>query len=236
MTAQPVISVILPLYNGERFVEAAVSSILQQSVGCFQIIAVDDAGKQPTLARVEAMRHLIEAGGHRLDVVVQAYNSGIAAARNAGAALALGEYVSWLDQDDLWPAERTAILLSVLRESGVEVARGRMRFTDLAPGAIRPWVRDNWFSGDHPGYVLGALLCRIEVLARTGPLTETMREGGGDDVDWFMRLRHCQVSVAEVDAVTVVRQIHEANQSGRASQGELLEAVRAHVQRNRDQP
>jgi glycosyltransferase involved in cell wall biosynthesis len=235
MTTQPVISVILPLYNGERFVEGAVRSILQQSVGCFQIIAVDDAGKEPTLARVEAMRHWIEAGGHRLDVVLQASNSGIAAARNAGAAIAQGQYVSWLDQDDLWPAERTAILLNALQVSGAEVARGRMRFIDLAPEVERPWVRDHWFSGDHPGYVLGALLCRTEVLAYTGPLTETMREGGGDDVDWFMRLRHCQVSVAEVDEVTVVRQIHEANQSGRASQSELLAAVRAHLQRNRDQ-
>ena len=235
MSAQPVISVILPLYNGERFVEGAVRSILQQTVGDFQIIAVDDAGKEPTLARVEAMRPLIEAGGHRLDVVVQACNSGIAAARNAGAAISRGEYVSWIDQDDLWPAERTAILLNALQASGSEVVRGRMRFIDLAPGVKRPWVRDHWFSGDHPGYMLGALLCRAEVLASIGPLTESMREGF-DDVDWFMRLRHCQVSVAEVEEVTVVRQIHEANQSGRASQGELLAAVRAHVRRNREQP
>jgi hypothetical protein len=177
-------------------------------------------------------------------VVVQVWLSEIAwvpvrdsgaAARTAGAAIAEGQYVSWLDQDDLWPAERTAILLNALQASGAEVARGRMRFIDLAPGVKRPWVRDNWFSGDHPGYVLGALLCRAEALERIGPLAESMREGT-DDVDWFMRLRHCQISVADVDMVTVVRQIHEVNQSGRASQSELLAAVRAHLRRNRAQP
>ena len=227
------ISVILPLYNGERFVEAAVRSILNQTVGCFQIIAVDDGGTEPTLALVEAMRGMIEAGRHRLDVVVQGCNSGIAAARNAGAAIAEGPYVSWLDQDDLWPAERTATLLQALEKSGAEVVRGRMRFTDLSPGVFRPWVRDTWFRGDHTGYVLGALLCNLDVLARIGPLDSALRSGH-DDVDWFMRLRNAQVPVVDIDAVTVIRTIHEANQSGRSRNDELLAAVRNHVQRSRE--
>jgi glycosyltransferase involved in cell wall biosynthesis len=227
------ISVILPLYNGERFVEAAVRSILDQTVGRFQIIAVDDGGTEPTLARVEAMREAIEAGGHHLDVVVQGCNSGIAAARNAGAAIAEGPYVSWLDQDDLWPAERTATLLQALETSGAKVARGRMRFTDLSPGVFRPWVRDTWFRGDHTGYVLGALLCHLNVLARIGPLDIALRSGH-DDVDWFMRLRQAQVPVVDLDAVTVIRSIHESNQSGRGRNDELLQAVRNHIQRSRE--
>lgn len=234
--APPTISVVLPLYNGERHVEAAVRSILSQTLGRFQIIAVDDAGVEPTLARVEAMRGQIEAEGHRLDVVIQTQNSGVAAARNAGAALADGAYLAWLDQDDIWPAERTAVLLGALQASGAMVARGRMRFVDLAPAAVRPWVREHWFQGDHPGYVLGAVLCRLDVLRQIGPLDELMRAGGGDDVDWFMRLRHAQVPVAEVEAVTVVRHIHESNQSGRIGNDELLRAVAAHLQRNRRVP
>ncbi|QPN62404.1 glycosyltransferase family A protein [Synechococcus sp. CBW1004] len=227
------ISVILPLYNGERFIQGAIGSILDQSVGEFQIIAVDDGGTEPTLARVEAMEGQIKAGGHRLEVVVLKGNRGIAAARNAGAAIAEGTYLAWLDQDDLWPSDRTATLLQALEESGATVARGRMRFVDLAPDSLRPWVRDTWFSGNHTGYVLGALLCRREVLERVGPL-QTAFAGGFDDVDWFMRLRHDQVPLVDVDAVTVVRQIHTSNQSGRASQSELLAVVRAHLQRSRN--
>lgn len=223
----PMISVIMPLYNGERYVQDAVESILQQTRGRFQIIAVDDAGTQPTLARVEAMRDRILAAGHRLDTVVHDENKGIAAARNAGAAVAVGDYITWLDQDDLWPPGRTADLLTALRDSSAAVARGRLQFVDLMPGVPRPWVRDIWFTGDHPGYVLGALLCRREFLDEVGLLDEDLRTGT-DDVEWFMRLKDRGDAVVDLDAVSVIRRIHDDNQSGKAPAQDLLAAIRAH--------
>lgn len=229
--AQPLISVIIPLYNGAGFVAEAIDSVLQQTVGRFQIVAVNDASPDDSLGVVNSCRTGIEAAGHQLVTVDLPANVGVGAARNAGLARATGDYIAFLDQDDVWPAERTAVLQQALRTA--DFAAGRMVYQDITPEVPRRWLRDNWFAAEsHPGNVLGAVLCRRRVLDEIGLLNEEFRSGY-DDVDWFMRLRVSGVVTVAVETVTVIRRIHEGNQTQSQSNSELLAALRAHVHRKR---
>ena len=101
MTNLPLISVIVPVHNGERFLSETLVSALSQTFPDFELIIVDDGSsdRSPRLiedflardARVRAARQL---------------NSGVAAARNRGIAEARGEFIATLDADDLWRPQK----------------------------------------------------------------------------------------------------------------------------------
>lgn len=94
MDAMPLISVIIPTYNRRDFLVAAVDSVLSQTFGDFELIVVDDGSTDGTgdvMARY-ADRAFYVIHEHR----------GVSAARNRGIDLAKGNYISFLDSDDLW--------------------------------------------------------------------------------------------------------------------------------------
>ncbi len=91
----PVLSAVVPTYNGERFLRPALESILNQTFRDFELIVVDDASTDSTPCILAELRD------DRLIVVRNDHNLGIAPATNAGLALARGKYVALQDHDDI---------------------------------------------------------------------------------------------------------------------------------------
>jgi glycosyltransferase involved in cell wall biosynthesis len=104
------ISAIIPLYNGERFIEKALTSISRQTLKPLEVIVVDDGS---TDGGVEVVRNLDL--GLALKVVSQE-NAGQSAARNEGARLASGDYLAFLDQDDAWYPRHLELLAGAFSE------------------------------------------------------------------------------------------------------------------------
>src|SRR5438067_2461064 len=94
------VSVIMPVYRGERFVAAAIESVLAQTYRSFELLIVNDGS--PDASAREIARFL----PHRQIKYIEQQNAGVAAARNTGLAHATGELVALLDQDDLWLADK----------------------------------------------------------------------------------------------------------------------------------
>lgn len=91
------VSVVIPLYNGGRYIEDTLTSILRQTERPLEVIVVDDGSEDDGPARV--LRH-------ELDVrLLEQEHLGVAVARNRGLAEARGQWVAFLDQDDLWTRE-----------------------------------------------------------------------------------------------------------------------------------
>ncbi|WP_263784461.1 glycosyltransferase family 2 protein [Salinibacter grassmerensis] len=101
MTPRPDISIVIPCYNSETFVEATVRSALNQTFSTEEVICVDDGSTDETL---EVLRSIQEDDGH-LSVHAQE-NQGICGARNTGLRIANGEYVAFLDHDDVLEANK----------------------------------------------------------------------------------------------------------------------------------
>lgn len=90
----PLVSIIIPTYNRKRLLNEAIDSVLVQDFKDFELIVVDDGSTDDSV-------ELIHGYGRRL-TLIQQQNRGVSAARNTGIAAASGEYVAFLDSDDLW--------------------------------------------------------------------------------------------------------------------------------------
>ena len=97
----PRVSVVMPVYNVQAYILAAVDSVLAQTFMNFELIIIDDASPDDS---IECIRHRIECDS-RIRLISQT-NRGLAGARNTGIRLARGEFVAFLDSDDLWHPDK----------------------------------------------------------------------------------------------------------------------------------
>lgn len=214
----PTVSVIIPCYRGERFVAEAIHSVLAQKGAVVEVIVVDDGSPDRSGEIVVAM------GDPRIHLLRHEKNRGIAAARNTGLAAAHGEYVAFLDQDDLWLPGFVESTLRVLRASAAQSTV--LAFCDA-------WVRDR-SGGQHrlqarvprgvdnlateallaamlreKFVVLGAALIRRNGFDDTGGFDESIG-GGSDDFDMLVRLAE-RGGFARVSQPLLVRRLHAEN-------------------------
>ena len=94
-SSKPLVSVIVPVYNGEDFLVDALASIRQQDYCPLEIVIVNDGSTDGTVELAATLGQDINW--------IQQQNNGPSAARNAGLATARGEFIAFLDADDLWP-------------------------------------------------------------------------------------------------------------------------------------
>ena len=99
----PKISIIMPIYMAEKYVEYAVQSILNQSYSDFELIVIDDKGTDNSISIVEGIKD------SRIKILENDINRGIAFSRNKGIENAAGEYIALMDDDDFAPAYRLKI-------------------------------------------------------------------------------------------------------------------------------
>jgi len=114
MSGLPTVSVIIPTYNRASLVSAAVKSVMAQTHSELEIIIVDDGSSDGT---EQMLRSFVEGSGGRISYIRQD-NQGVSAARNNGVALARGEWIAFLDSDDVWLPEKLEWQIRALRQFG----------------------------------------------------------------------------------------------------------------------
>ncbi len=112
----PLVSVIIPVYNGERFLEQTVNSVLAQTYQNFEILIVDDGSTDRSVDIATS----IASRDDRISIHQQR-NRGVAAARNYAIHRARGEYIAPLDADDIWYQEKLERQVACMQESGENV-------------------------------------------------------------------------------------------------------------------
>lgn len=113
----PTVSIIVPIYNSERYLDACVTSILEQDYRDIEVILVDDGSTDGSGEICDRFG----AGDERV-VVVHQENGGIAAAQNSGLDVATGELVTFCDNDDLMSPRMIGRLVEILQESGADMS------------------------------------------------------------------------------------------------------------------
>ena len=108
----PKISIVTPAYNCEKYLEEAVNSVLAQSFEDWELLIIDDCSKDATWLRMQTLAKKDD----RIRIFQNRHNSGSAATRNNGIRQAKGEWIAFLDSDDLWRPEKLQRQMSVLRK------------------------------------------------------------------------------------------------------------------------
>ncbi len=175
---------MLTTYNRPSFLREAVGSVLAQTVSDFELLVVDDGSTPPAFATKDLRVRVV-----RLD-----RNAGLAGARNAGVGAAIGRFVTFLDDDDLYTPDRLALAAEGLARAPVAICWSR--FHDRPVGSTRTLegnVADTILDGPTPS--IGATAIRRDVVPRFDE-----RWAAVEDIDWWLRL-------APVLEVTTVREV-----------------------------
>jgi glycosyltransferase involved in cell wall biosynthesis len=152
MSPTPTVSVVIPAFNAERFVAAALDSVLAQTFKDFEIVVVDDGSTDDTPRALNAYAGAITLERQR--------NQGVALARNRGVEISRGRWVAFLDADDLWLPEKLAAQMKALAEDpGCGAACSSFVEVDAD---LRPMRTVHWESCHEP--LLTSLLLRGNVV------------------------------------------------------------------------
>ncbi|MEQ8718840.1 MAG: glycosyltransferase family A protein [Acidimicrobiales bacterium] len=202
MTAASV-SVVVPVYNGERYLAETLAAIRNQTHPVAEIIVVDD-GSSDTSAEVAA------AAVPSAKVLRRA-NMGAAAAMNAGVTVARGDLLTFCDADDLWHPTKTERQVAAL----AEMPSAGYSITDvvnfISPElAIDPDSVDAWLLEPAAGYYTATLAVWRSAFDEIGPFDESLRHM--NKTEWFLRARE-HSEVAHVTDVLVQRRLHTTNTS-----------------------
>jgi len=201
----PLVSCIVPVFNGERYLGEALDSILRQTYRPVETIVIDDGSTDGTAT-------VIGHYGEHVQYLRQS-NAGPAAARNLGLSVTQGECVAFLDADDLWHPEKLER----------QMARFQIRpeLSYCLTHVQNFWVpelseeekkfRDHRISKPLPGYVTQTLLARRALFDRVGQFNPAL--GHGDSTEWFLRAAEHGAVVELLPDVLLYRRLHQNNRS-----------------------
>jgi glycosyltransferase involved in cell wall biosynthesis len=204
MSHSGLVTCVIPVFNGESYLAEALDSVLTQTYSAIEVIVVDDGSTDGTPG-------ILAAFGRKITSLRQA-NAGPAAARNRGIENARGEYIAFLDADDLWVAAKTETQLRRFTSNPeLSICTSQMQNfwgEDLADEATR--MKDTDMARPQAG-PSQTLLARRDVFDRVGLFDPALHHR--DTQDWIVRARAAGVSFDHVDDVLVRRRLHSHNLS-----------------------
>lgn len=221
------VSCVIPVFNGERFIGEAIESARRQTLPLHEIIIIDDGSEDGTADLVSSLGADIRY--FRQD------NRGASSARRHGASRASGDFIAFLDADDLWRPHKTAVQLTCMK------SQARL-------GACTTYMQNFWMADvDHergrqagdrlttpqPG-VASTVMLRSTAYHEVAPLDDSLRHR--DIQDLLIRLRAAGWQLETLHEVLVDRRIHDRNVSrnrGDKGEQELLDLAAAALARRR---
>ncbi len=196
MTETALVSTIIPLFNCEKYVGAAIESILAQNYPPMQIIVVDDGSTDGSAAVARSFP--------QVEYYFQE-NAGVSTALNVGLSKAKGEFIAFLDSDDLWTEGKIKRQLKAFEDDPkLDMVMGNVeQFRESSPDT--PPVSLGVFQG----YLKIAILVRRSTVLQVGLFDPKWKTG--DFIDWYIRATELPVKSLMLPEVVARRRIHETN-------------------------
>jgi glycosyltransferase involved in cell wall biosynthesis len=235
VSSKPLVSVVIPAFNSERFLGEALASVSAQTYAPVETIVVDDGSSDGTA---------VVARAHTGISLIEQENSGPSAARNRGFAASRGEFVAFHDSDDVMAPDKLAVQVGhmldnpdvgcVLTEQELIVERG---------AELPFWVEGTKVKTvmpprppeleDEPMVHPMSMVVRRETFERVGDFDESMR--AGEDFDWMLRAAEEGVEIARLSDVLLRRRVHpdSLTQDAAASRAGMFRAFKARIERHR---
>jgi len=219
------ISVIIPVYNGERYIAEAIESVLAQEYLNIEIIVVNDGSTDGTEAVLRSYRDVR---------YIYQPKQGASSARNSGIRYSSGEFLAFLDADDFWTKDKLKMQTSLLRaRPDLDMVFGHVEqfYSPELEASLRGRIK--LASGRMPGYVPGAMLIKKAAFLSVGFFDDGFRIG--EFIDWYMRAVDFGLKSCLAPEVVLKRRLHDANTGimERDSRKDYLRVLKASLARRR---
>jgi glycosyltransferase involved in cell wall biosynthesis len=199
MENNPLISVIIPVYNAERFLSEALDSVQKQSYFPLEIIVIDSSvDNSATIAKsYQTVKYYFQE------------KCGLPSALNEGLKMASGDFFAFLDADDIWEDHKLKLQMEALiKDPSLDAVFGHHRqFLSMKDSTLKEDQRIL------PAPFKGAMLIRRESFFRVGLFDTSLTLG--DFIDWYKRAMETGLKLLMLPDVVLKRRIHDDNLSVR---------------------
>ena len=229
MKESPLISVIIPVYNYDRYLAEAVESVLSQTYQHLEVIVVDDGSTD----RSGEVAKSFAGRGVRY---CQQVHSGIGPTRNKGVELAQGVFIAFLDADDRWPVQKIERQLRAFEsDPALEMVFGQALQLQNGPeweAGVKNDERHD-VAGKVPGMVPGTMLIKRDAFLRVGKFLGDWKVG--EFIDWYSRAVELKLRSLVLPELLLWRRIHDSNQGVRERQSvsDYARVLKAKLDRKR---
>jgi glycosyltransferase involved in cell wall biosynthesis len=198
----PIVSIVIPVYNGASYIVEALDSIFAQDFRSYEVVLVDDGSTDDTSRIVSQYKEIR---------YVRQDNRGVADARNRGVTVSRGEILVFLDADDIWPSDRLRVTTDYFEahpEVGYVLGK-QLMFVE--PGCELPsWVNPLWLEDPQDAANTGTLAARRSTFDRVGLFSTHV---DAEDTEWLVRASECGVPIARLPDIVLYRRMHDNNLS-----------------------
>lgn len=219
-----IVSVILPVYNGEKYVEEAIRSVLDQTFKDFELIVINDGSVDCTLTILERLR----SEDDRV-VIVSRENRGLVETLNEGISLASGFWIARMDADDIARPNRFERQLQWLAQTGADICGSWIQFFGTSDRRVlqHPEADD----AIKAGMLFGSPFAHSSVMMKTELVSRLMYRKGWEtceDYDLWERAVHAGWKMTNVQEVLLSYRLHNSQVSTTSSsiQRELAQKIR----------
>ena len=217
-------SVVVASYNGERFLAETLESVFAQDYDPFEVVFVDDGSSDGTaeIARSFPLRYLYQE------------NAGLPAARNAGVAVAEGDLIAFVDDDDLWPRTKLSVQANYLaNHEDVGCVLGRNEWI-VEDGVEPPRLERDPIFHELGGIQLVSMMIRRQAFDEIGGFDPSYRYA--EDRDLFVRLREHGIEIAVLPDLVLYKRLHGSNMTmNRPESHPLLRSLKEKLDRGREE-
>lgn len=224
-TKNPLVSVIMIVQNGERFIRQALESIFAQNYRPVEVIIIHGRSQDKTpeiLREYDSLR------------IIQQTGTGVSQAYNMGIQAATGCFVAFLSCDDFWTPDKLTIQMNyMLQNPTVMFTNAHIKYFLEDRNQIPEGFRKEWPIGTHPARIMETLVARKEVFETVGYINESLHTA--DDVDWYSRASDKKIASVMLPQILLHKRIHSANTSMQIEKNNrnLLAALRESVKRKK---
>ncbi|MBC2843846.1 glycosyltransferase family 2 protein [Winogradskyella flava] len=133
---RPLVSIITPMFNNADVIDKTINSVLNQTYENWELILVDDASSDNTIEKLTS----ITTDNSKIKLYKQRKNKGAAEARNLGTKMAMGDYIAFLDADDLWKENKLELQTNILSFGNSDVVFGSYELIDSGGESLKKKV------------------------------------------------------------------------------------------------
>jgi glycosyltransferase involved in cell wall biosynthesis len=197
----PQISVIIPIYNNALYIQEAITSVLSQGIEKLEIIIIDDGSTDDFEEKIKGFNN------PRIRLIKQ-INSGAAAARNNGIKNAKGEFLAFLDADDIWAPNKLKLQLEVLiNREDINMVYGQVK--EFYDSSILGYDDLQKNAKTFVGYTQSALLISKKDFHSVGDFQSKWKVA--EFIDWYDRAKYVGLSEFLLPDMLMFRRIHSGN-------------------------